>query len=60
MINKKKDRDITVKEMEKFLFINEKNNEISPKLLNYFKKYYDFCFDIINKNMLKDLDKFEY
>ncbi len=59
-INKKKERDITVKEMEKFLFINEKNNELSPKLLNYFKKYYDFCFDIINKNMLKELINFKY
>ena len=52
--------NIEIKEMTKFLFIKEKNDEISTKLHSYFIKYYDFCFDIINKNMLKDLDKFEY
>ena len=46
--------------MMKFLFVNEKNDEISIKLNDYFIKYYNFCFDIIHKNMIKDLDKFKY
>ena len=46
--------------MIKFLFLIKKNDEISAKLNDYFVKYFNFCFDIINKNMIKDLDKFEY
>ena len=46
--------------MTKFLFLLNKNEEISIKLNDYFVKYYNFCFDIINKNMIKDLDKFKY
>ena len=59
-IDKKNSKNIEIKEMTKFLFIKEKNDEISTKLHSYFIKYYDFCFDIINRNMIKDLDKFEY
>ena len=51
---------INVNEMIKFLFLLKKNDEISVKLSNYFVKYFNFCFDIINQNMIKDLDKFEY
>ena len=56
----KKPNKINANEMMKFLFIQEKNSEIPTKLDDYFNKYYNFCFDIINKNMIKDLDKFEY
>ena len=59
-INKKKPNRIQVNEMIKFLFFVKKSDEMPLKLQDYFKKYYDFCFDIINKNMIKDLDKFEY
>tara|TARA_B100001057_G_scaffold498126_1_gene604201 strand:- start:932 stop:1429 length:498 start_codon:yes stop_codon:yes gene_type:complete len=51
---------INIKEIIKFLFLLKKNDEISIKLSNYFVKYFNFCFDIINQNMIKDLDKFEY
>ena len=51
---------INVNEMIKFLFLIKKNDDISAKLNDYFIKYFNFCFDIINKNMIKDLDKFEY
>ncbi len=57
--NKKIDK-IKINEMLKFLFIDKKSIEKSSKLQDYFIKYYNFCFDIINKNMIKDLDKFEY
>ena len=59
-LDKKKQRKINVNEMIKFLFLLNKSEEISVKLNNYFDKYYNFCFDIINKNMIKDLDKFKY
>ena len=59
-LDKKKQNKINVNEMTKFLFLLNKNEEISTKLSDYFVKYYNFCFDIINKNMIKDLDKFEY
>ena len=51
---------INVNEIIKFLFLLKKNDEISVKLNDYFVKYFNFCFDIINQNMIKDLDKFEY
>ena len=51
---------INVNEIIKFLFLLKKNDEISAKLNDYFVKYFNFCFDIINQNMIKDLDKFEY
>ena len=59
-IDIKKNKKIKINEMMKFLFVKAKNDEISVKLHQYFVKYYDFCFDIVNKNMIKDLDKFEY
>ena len=46
--------------MLKFLYVSKKNDEISINLQDYFDKYFDFCFDIVNKNMIKDLDKFKY
>ena len=59
-INNENSNKINIKEMMKFLFVIEENSNISIKLLDYFNKYYNFCFDIVNKNMIKDLDKFEY
>ena len=59
-VNNKNPNKIKIDEMIKFLFLVKKSDEISTKLQNYFIKYYDFCFDIINKNMIKDLDKFKY
>ena len=59
-IDKKYSKKIKINEMMKFLFVTEKNDEISIKLNDYFIKYYNFCFDIIDKNMIKDLDKFKY
>ena len=56
----KNQNKIKIKEMTKFLFLLNKSEEISVKLNDYFVKYYNFCFDIINKNMIKDLDKFKY
>ena len=60
LIDQKKIEKVKINEMMKFLFIAKKNDEIPLKLQDYFVKYYDFCFDIINKNMIKDLDKFKY
>ena len=59
-VDLKKTKKIKISEMIKFLFILKENEEISIKLYDYFAKYYDFCFDIINKNMIKDLVKFKY
>ena len=59
LLDRKTPNKINVNEMIKFLFL-KKNDEISAKLNDYFIKYFNFCFDIINKNMIKDLDKFEY
>ncbi len=59
-INNENSNKINIKEMMKFLFVIEENSNISIKLLDYFNKYYNFCFDIVNKNMIKDLDKFKY
>ncbi len=60
LIDQNNSNKIRINEMMKFLFLNNKNDEISIKLNDYFEKYHDFCFDIINKNMIKDLDKFNY
>ena len=59
LLDHKTPNKINVNEMIKFLFL-KKNDEISAKLNDYFIKYFNFCFDIINKNMIKDLDKFKY
>ena len=59
-IDQKKTNKIEINEMIKFLIMVKKSDEISIKLQDYFIKYYDFCFDIINKNMIKELDKFKY
>ena len=56
--DEKKTKKIKIEEIMKFLFIINKNDEISTKLNDYFEKYYNFCFDINNKNMIKELDKF--
>ena len=59
-LDKKNKNIININEMMKFLFLIKKNDEISAKLQDYFIKYYNFCFDIINQNVIKDLDKFKY
>ena len=59
-IDEKNSNKIKINEMMKFLFLVEKNGENSLKLGEYFVKYFNFCFDIINRNMIKDLDKFRY
>ena len=59
-LDKKNKNTININEMMKFLFLVKKNDEISAKLQDYFIKYYNFCFDIINQNVIKDLDKFKY
>ena len=59
-IDKKDLKKIKINEMIKFLFVSKKNDKIPIKLNDYFIKYYNFCFDIIDKNMIKDLDKFKY
>ncbi len=58
--DEKKKNKINIDEIMKFLFVANKNDELSAKLHDYFVKYYNFCFDINNKNMIKDLDKFKY
>ena len=58
-INLDKDNTINVKEMIKFLYIKDKKVEISQKLHDYFQKYNNFCFDIINKNMIKEIVNFK-
>ena len=59
LIDEKKPDKIQINEMLKFLFITTKNDEISIKLQDYFKKYNNFCFDIINKNMIKEIVNFK-
>ena len=59
-VDDKTKKKVEIKEMIKFLYTNDKNDEISNKLHDYFAKYYDFCFDLINKNMIKEIDKFRY
>ena len=59
-IDEKKTNKIKIDEMTKFLFFVKKSEEKSAKLSTYFLRYYNFCFDIINKNMIKELVKFKY
>ena len=54
-----KDNTINVIEMIKFLYIKDKKDDISQKLHDYFQKYNNFCFDIINKNMIKEIVNFK-
>ena len=58
--DKENEKKINITEIIKFLFLKEKNDEISLKLNDYFEKYNNFCFDIVNRNMIKDLEKFKY
>ena len=58
--DKENEKKINISEITKFLFLKEKNDEISLKFNDYFEKYNDFCFDIVNRNMIKDFDKFKY
>ncbi len=60
LIDEKSTDKIKTSEITKYLFLSNKSEEIALKLSDYFNKYYDFCFDIINKNMIKDLVKFKY
>ena len=58
--DKENEKKINITEIIKFLFLKEKNDEISLKLNDYFEKYNNFCFDIVNRNMIKDLENFKY
>ena len=59
-VDEKNKNLIQINEIYKFLFKNDENEEIKEKLTSYFKEYHNFCFDIVNKNMIKEIDKFEY
>ena len=57
----KTDRNkINVLELIKYLYMNDKKDEIAQKLRNYFQKYNNFCFDIIDRNMIQEIVKFKY
>ena len=43
-----------------FFFKKEETDKIDEKIKDYFEKYHHFCFDIINKNMIKDLINFKF
>ena len=47
-------------EICKFFFKKEEVNQIDEKIKDYFEKYHYFCFDIINKNMIKDIINFKF
>ena len=47
-------------EICKFFFKKEETDKIDEKIKDYFEKYHHFCFDIINKNMIKDLINFKF
>ena len=47
-------------EISKFFFKKEEANKIDDKIKGYFEKYHHFCFDIINKNMIKDIINFKF
>ncbi len=51
-------KKINSNEICKFFFKKDENNKIDQKINDYFEKYYHFCFDIINKNMIKELINF--
>ena len=55
-----KNEKIQPLEICKFFFKKEDVNQIDEKIKDYFEKYHYFCFDIINKNMLKDIINFKF
>ena len=59
-VSKTNHNEINILEMIKYLYMNENKDEIAQKLRNYFQKYNNFCFDIIDKNMIKEIIKFKY
>lgn len=59
-VSKTNRNEINILEMIKYLYMNENKDEIAQKLRNYFQKYNNFCFDIIDKNMIKEIIKFKY
>lgn len=59
-VSKTNPNEINILEMIKYLYMNENKDEIAQKLRNYFQKYNNFCFDIIDKNMIKEIIKFKY
>ena len=52
--------NINIKGISNFLYKTEENLKNQDKIIEYFNKYRDFCFDIVNRNMIKDFDKFKY
>ena len=55
-----KNEKIQPLEISKFFFKKEEVNQIDEKIKDYFEKYHYFCFDIINKNMIKDIINFKF
>ena len=55
-----KNEKIQPLEISKFFFKKEEVNQIDEKIKDYFEKYHYFCFDIISKNMIKDIINFKY
>ena len=55
-----KNEKIQPSEICKFFFKKEETDKIDEKIKDYFEKYHHFCFDIINKNMIKDLINFKF
>ncbi len=54
-----KNEEIQPSEISKFFFKKDEKNRLDNEIKDYFEKYYHFCFEIINKNMIKDLIKFK-
>ena len=59
-VEDKNNNNINIKGITKFLYKTEENLKNNDKIIEYFNKYRDFCFDIVNRNMIKDFDKFKY
>ena len=59
-VEDKNNNNINIKGISKFLYKTEENLKNNDKIIEYFNKYRDFCFDIVNRNMIKDFDKFKY
>jgi len=59
-IEDKNNSKINIQGISKFLYKNDEKMRNYDKLQIYFDKYRNFCFDIINRNVIKDLDKFKY
>ena len=43
-----------------FTKLNKAKNEELEQIQNYFENFYNFCFELSTKNMLKDINKFRF